>query len=211
MEYLLLLCPWAEMVWFGEPLGYRVDRGSITTLHDWLEGFLTLNHGITKDSKKYMSIIAFTCWHIWKARCNAVFNNKLPFPPQTLQALNGPLTFFWAARSRLPPPLPLLNMPLHPLSHWTSPPSNLLKINVDASWKPGLLGGPNSGFAGIIVRNSASCCLAVHQREIRASNLCSAKASAVLEGYLLALQEGFFKNHHQIRLVGGDLCLQRED
>lgn len=66
-------------------------------------------------------------------------------------------------------------------SHWILLPLNFLKINVDASWESGLLGGPSGRFVGIVARDSDCCCLAVRRRAIRASNVCSAKALAVVE------------------------------
>lgn len=37
IKHALSLCPWVEHVWFGNPLGLRVDKQGVTTLHTWLE------------------------------------------------------------------------------------------------------------------------------------------------------------------------------
>lgn len=34
VEHMLLTCPWVEPVWFGGPLGYKIDRCSVTNIND---------------------------------------------------------------------------------------------------------------------------------------------------------------------------------
>ncbi|KAM2360290.1 hypothetical protein ACFXTH_002702 [Malus domestica] len=36
VEHLLLMCPWVEPVWFRSPLGYKIDRCSVTNINAWL-------------------------------------------------------------------------------------------------------------------------------------------------------------------------------
>ncbi|KAM1825970.1 hypothetical protein ACFX13_025382 [Malus domestica] len=126
-----------------------------------------------------------------KARCNEVFNNITPSPSQTIHAIGVAITSFLAARSRLAPPLLPYKRPPHLPSNWIHTLMNKLKINVDTSWMVGFVGGRTGGFAGIVVRNSEGCCIAINRREVWALSVCSVEASGVLEGCLLALQQGF--------------------
>ncbi|KAK8355972.1 hypothetical protein V6Z12_A05G324000 [Gossypium hirsutum] len=76
VEHTLLLCDWAQCVWYGGALGFKVDCHRITTLDQWLlQVFDVVLKG--KKNKEWMEmIIAFTCWHIWKSRCSKVFKGR---------------------------------------------------------------------------------------------------------------------------------------
>jgi hypothetical protein len=67
-------------VWFGLPLGYKIDIASITTLDDWLL-FLSSMGNIRKcDLGDFFCWIAFSLWNLWKARCEAVYEHDSPNP-----------------------------------------------------------------------------------------------------------------------------------
>lgn len=88
MEHLLLSCPWVEPIWFGGPLNYKVNRASVTTLVAWLYSLIESNLGSKDDILRNLSYVAFTYWHIWKARCTSVFNHKIISPQQILMFIS---------------------------------------------------------------------------------------------------------------------------
>ena len=167
-----------EGVWFGGLLGYRVKRNSITIVYVWFEHLLNGADGSTDGRIQSLVHVAFTCWNIWKSRCNVIFNHKLPSLHQTLQATSCAFTSFLSAQ------VPRLGgncwvITDHAASNtWPPPPGDRVKINVDVSWRA----NGNLGYIGVVVRHSNSRCLVVRRRVIR-----------VLKGCLLAQQHGFTK------------------
>lgn len=74
VEHVLLLCPWTHRVWFGGLLNYRVDPMAVTSLDAWI---LMVSRECSRNSvdKQFLlTVMAFTCWHIWKDRCKTIFN-----------------------------------------------------------------------------------------------------------------------------------------
>ncbi|XP_050387444.1 uncharacterized protein LOC126803741 [Argentina anserina] len=63
IEHCLLLCPWTELVWFGNSLGssQKLDLA----LQEWLDVF---------------ALVCFHLWEIWKEKCSAVSKKILPNP-----------------------------------------------------------------------------------------------------------------------------------
>ena len=41
VEHFLFLCPWAKCTWFGSALGFCFDPQGVTTIDDWLYGYLS--------------------------------------------------------------------------------------------------------------------------------------------------------------------------
>ncbi|OMO59554.1 reverse transcriptase [Corchorus capsularis] len=72
IEHTLLLCDWVLPVWFGV-IGIRVNRDQIRTLDEWLMTVLR-DSGQGKEYQIHLgTAIVVTCWFIWKARCQHVF------------------------------------------------------------------------------------------------------------------------------------------
>lgn len=80
IEHTLLLCPWVGTVWFGSPLGYKVDKASITTLDRWFQGLTDVT-----DTKTILSLVSYYLWAIWKARCNYIYKAIIPSPIHVIQ------------------------------------------------------------------------------------------------------------------------------
>ncbi|BFG41641.1 hypothetical protein CerSpe_279150 [Prunus speciosa] len=109
------------------------------------------------NSRWILSVVAFTCWHIWKARCKFVYNDIPIVPAATRSRACLAVSEFWNVTEK--PVLGSVGMPIqisspHP-SHWLLPISSYVKINTDDSWK--------SGYAitgvGVIIRKIASSCI----------------------------------------------------
>ncbi|XP_050386353.1 uncharacterized protein LOC126802719 [Argentina anserina] len=78
-EHLFLLCSWVATVWFGSPLGLRIDKAMITSFDRWL---YSLSNSFRDARKKdvFLSLCSSICWMIWKARCNYVYKGT-PLSP----------------------------------------------------------------------------------------------------------------------------------
>ncbi|KAM1123094.1 hypothetical protein ACFX19_004613 [Malus domestica] len=126
-----------------------------------------------------MSHLVFSCWFIWRAKCDAIFNEVYPYSFITLRAIATALDSFKMAST------PLRLSAFDRISHsrgmhqsplW-SPPINWIKLNVDAYWKRDSL----CGHIGVIARDSLSGCKAVRNVRVYVSSTTMTKALAVLE------------------------------
>lgn len=101
MEHIFLLCPWVFRVWIGGPLSFQINRSSITTLAEWVYVVVNQNLGCKEDIDQSMMYLVFTCWFIWRARCDAVFNGVKPIPCITNWAIITALESFKLASSSM--------------------------------------------------------------------------------------------------------------
>ncbi|KAM1362746.1 hypothetical protein ACFX2H_027530 [Malus domestica] len=132
-----------------------------------------------------MADLVFTCWFIWKARYDVVFNGVKPSPFRTHQAIIIALESFKHASSSLHLSSTVRNSLLrgmHHLALWSPPLVNWFKVNVDACWNKDSL----YEQIGIVLRDCFSGCRAVKSVWVHASSIGMAEALAVLEGCLLA-------------------------
>ncbi|XP_028957602.2 uncharacterized protein [Malus domestica] len=131
--------------------------------------------------------MAFTCWHIWKAQCKAVFNHQNPSPPQTIHVITCASTTFRKAKELISvQPSPSMENQRRMIP-WSPPPSQMIKVNVDASWKL----KSNEGYLGIVIRDSQGRCKSMERKKVHASNALMAEAKAVLQGCLSARQRNY--------------------
>lgn len=89
IEDLLLLCLWVETIWYGGVLNYKVDKHEITSWAAWLHSIASRQFGSKEDQGFVLSHVAFTCWYIWKERCNFLFNQQAPNPTQVLLSISN--------------------------------------------------------------------------------------------------------------------------
>ncbi|XP_068307382.1 uncharacterized protein [Pyrus communis] len=88
VEHLFLLCPWVKAIWYGGALTYHVNPSDITSWGTWLMAVLQ-NHVLSKnDLMRVLSLIAFSCWHIWKARCRFLYQHEAINPFRVLSAIS---------------------------------------------------------------------------------------------------------------------------
>ncbi|KAB2632571.1 ribonuclease H protein [Pyrus ussuriensis x Pyrus communis] len=106
-------------------------------------------HWQIMNGRKLMSYIAFTCWYIWKTRCNFLFNQQPINPRQVVLAISTSIGAFLDAnqslRTRTIAGTRSLVIPVT----WTPPNLGFIKINVEASWEA----NSSSGFARVVERN----------------------------------------------------------
>ncbi|OMO82979.1 hypothetical protein COLO4_22747 [Corchorus olitorius] len=76
IEHMLLLCSWTRKVWWQGCCGLKICCDRIRTLDQWLMEIFKESARISREPEVLKTHIAFTCWTIWKARCQAVFEHK---------------------------------------------------------------------------------------------------------------------------------------
>ncbi|KAM1593189.1 hypothetical protein ACFX1Z_036582 [Malus domestica] len=133
--HMLLLCPWVVPVWFGGPLGIRINWAGISSFGIWLRRMAEMADR-RSDGSRFLSIIAFSCWQIWKARCSFVFCSKKVDPWHAVHAISLCSTSFWPATFKdvcISRPILHSNSSI---AHWRPPEDPYCKLNVDASWHP---------------------------------------------------------------------------
>ncbi|XP_008240710.1 PREDICTED: uncharacterized protein LOC103339206 [Prunus mume] len=136
VEHLLFLCPWTQAVWFGAPLSYRVNLQGFSTFDKWLLEVLSLKDMGKKEIMNLFSMISFTCWEIWKSRCNFIFKGYLIDPIVTIDRTMRAFREFMGVKTR--PEVSIWVAPPDPLrqtSRWMPPEVNFLKINFDGAWQ----------------------------------------------------------------------------
>ncbi|CAL9006092.1 unnamed protein product [Prunus brigantina] len=135
VEHLLLLCPWVEPVWFGGQLNIKIDKGAITSMDRWLLS-VTNEGDLSVADREWMStIIAYTCWHIWKARCKAVMEYKAPHPLSVIRVIQSSCGDFLEVQRSIYQRRNGAPQAHNPPQRWSPPPCNIIKVNVDASWR----------------------------------------------------------------------------
>ncbi|BFG30815.1 hypothetical protein CerSpe_170890 [Prunus speciosa] len=135
------------------------------------------------NSRWILSVAAFTCWHIWKARCKFVYND-IPIVPAAISSRAClAVSEFWNVTKK--PVLGSVGMPIqtssHP-SHWLPPISSYVKINTDGSWK---YGSAMAGV-GVIIRKIAGSCIGGLTAQVRAQSPLMAEVLALKHGLLRA-------------------------
>ncbi|CAN6701341.1 unnamed protein product [Malus baccata var. baccata] len=163
VEHMLLLCPWVKPVWYGGILNFRMDRAKFTALGTWLLSLINLDLGSTRDKEIILSHFAFTCWHVWNARCNFLFNHGSISPNHVLLAISSPSAAFLEANREVHVGLRVVQVANSPTSHWTPPYTSFVKFNVDASWDP----ATTIGFVGVVARDQDGCFVAVKRLRIK--------------------------------------------
>ncbi|CAN6566565.1 unnamed protein product [Malus baccata var. baccata] len=141
--------------------------------------------GMEEDLARSMRYLIFTCWFIWRARCDAIFNGVKPSPRRSIRTTITALEFFMQASAPL-----LLSSTIQTsrprgtrlLTLWSPPPVNKIKVNVDACWRRDSC----CGKIGIVARDWLSGCREVKSVWMHASSVRMAEALAILEGCLLA-------------------------
>ncbi|KAF7820511.1 reverse transcriptase [Senna tora] len=190
-EHLFLFCKWTEMVWFGSLFCARWNRFEVKRMEEWWSDLLI---GVAKVDDWVASLFACTCWHIWKERCKAVFDNGVVDVSFVIQRSFSAAAEFWSVNGF---DKCVKGNNGCSFKGWLPPSSGVLKVNCDAAFDE------SSGVAGIgvLVRDDKGrlvdgCCI-------------RAKACSMNMAESLALKEALgicLKLHIDTCLIGSD-CL----
>ncbi|CAN6713710.1 unnamed protein product [Malus baccata var. baccata] len=132
----------------------------------------------TSVRNEMLSYVATTCWFIWKARCNFLFNQQPIVPRQIIAVITQSVAAFKEYTQATVCSLPISVNDLGSDVKWSPPCVGFIKINVDASWLRS--GAP--GFLGVVARDDAGRFVAAIRRRVTASSVAVAEALAVLHG-----------------------------
>ncbi|KAB2600004.1 hypothetical protein D8674_010275 [Pyrus ussuriensis x Pyrus communis] len=186
LEHIFLACSWVEPIWFGGALGYKVDRLSLPYWVDWIQAVFSPNFGSSADAVWRRAYIVFTCWCIWKARCDFVFNGVSVNPSKVLAAVSAAVSSFFGAKALDGVRRGGVGRWDSRDARWCAPAFPFVKINVDASWSK----ASKMGFVGVIVRDMESKFVAAARYALKAPSAVAAEASALLHGCQLGADLG---------------------
>ncbi|CAN6587433.1 unnamed protein product [Malus baccata var. baccata] len=181
--HLFLSCPWVLSIWSGGALKYNIQVGSLSTWGAWLLDVFTSNLGSSASKEWVLTYVAFTCWHIWKSRCDFVFNQVHIIPSKIILGIELSVADFLNANSA-PEILRAVDRGLvRQPGRWIPPVSPFVKLNVDASWSR----VSKAGFAAVVARDARGEFIAAVRYPIFASCVAMAEALALLRGCELAV------------------------
>ncbi|KAF7835884.1 reverse transcriptase [Senna tora] len=132
-----------------------VSSLEVTRFDQWAFSFLVSNAEIEVEGKV---IFAYTCWEIWKRRCDAIFKCVSPYPISCAVMVGS-------AASESPPP------------------EKVFKINVDGAFHSTFL----KAGTGYVVRNSLGELWSFGSARVFASNSLMCEALTLKHAILLAL------------------------
>ena len=167
-------------------MGYKMDRLSLPSWSDWIQGVFSPNLCNSEDIMWRQSYIVFTCWCFWKARCDFVFNGVSINPSKVLAAISAAVSSFFGARGMDGARREGVGRRVSPVERWCAPAFPFVKINVDASWSK----ASKKGFVGLIVRDMESKFVAAARHPITAPSAAAVEASALLHGCRLGAELG---------------------
>ena len=131
IEHLFFECCWTKWVWFGCPLGVRIDALHTNNFVAW---WLQITTGTNALSSNDLPLICHILWNIWKQRNEWVFNHFPPDPYIVIQRSVQANNEFWKVNDCIQHLTNLIS-PHQPNVRWVKPPTNFLKINCDGSFK----------------------------------------------------------------------------
>ncbi|KAB2601289.1 hypothetical protein D8674_002294 [Pyrus ussuriensis x Pyrus communis] len=167
-------------------LGYKMDRLSLPSWSDWIQGVFSPNLCNSEDIMWRQSYIVFTCWCIWKARCDFVFKGVPINPLKVLAAVSAMVSSFGGAKAKAGDRGGGDGRRNFQVMRWCAPAYPYVKINVDASWSK----ASKMGFVGLIVRDMESKFVAAARHPITAPSAAAAEAYALLQGCMLGAELG---------------------
>ncbi|KAM1068266.1 hypothetical protein ACFX2A_000247 [Malus domestica] len=134
---------------------FGVNRDSISTFVDWICRIGSADFRSKQERSRAFSLVALSCWHIWKSRWKVVFDHCLLSPTITIVVIKNEFDCFSVVTNCtfLPPPprAPMLNR----CPPWSPPLSGVVKVNVDASW----MMGEDRGFVGVVIPDAQVRCV----------------------------------------------------
>ncbi|KAB2630796.1 hypothetical protein D8674_008315 [Pyrus ussuriensis x Pyrus communis] len=178
IEHIFLSCSWVEPIWFGGALGYKLDRLSLPSWLEWIQKVFSPNLCNFGDTMWRQSYIVFTCWCIWKARCDLVFKGMSVNPLKVLADVSAAMSSFFGAKAMAGVRGGGDGRRGTQVARWCAPASPFVKINVDASWSK----ASKMGFVGLIARDMERKFVAAARYAISAPSATATEAYALLHG-----------------------------
>ncbi|KAM0997716.1 hypothetical protein ACFX2I_007556 [Malus domestica] len=142
----------------GVPLAFGLIAISLPLLLLGLFGLRVLNLGASRKGRGLFPLLRFLAGRFGNL---VTLCTTLPYPPRT------------DVQNRRP--------------HWSPPPCDGVKVNVDASWRQGEVWG----FVGVVIRDAQARYVEVCKLEVAAPSVLMAEALAIREGCAIARLRNF--------------------
>ncbi|KAK4255381.1 hypothetical protein QN277_008388 [Acacia crassicarpa] len=184
-EHLFFHCAWTRCVWFGCPLGGRVDFAKITNFRSWWIQIL----GMTSFSSYDLSLISWLLWLIWKQRNEKVFNSIEPNPLVVIELANKNVADFMDATDVRQFDVVLADNTCFRNHCWVPPGNDSVKINCDGAFKED--GG--GAAIGLVCRNHFGTFKWGFVSKVKSISAFMTEALALKRALLIAMDIGLDK------------------
>ncbi|KAL4332119.1 hypothetical protein GQ457_07G022500 [Hibiscus cannabinus] len=182
LEHILFFCPFAQAVWKASRISYCPDRIGFPGFSSWW--FKLCKLAFKGNFGDGLNLLAYLCWHIWKARNAFTFSGIISDPVETWLCAEASFLEFANSVYKTKEN----NVKDHvPTPQWTPPPLGSIKINCDASFDV----GSSLASAAAILRDNKGHLIGGISKCFRASSAGMAEAIALRLGMTQALKEGF--------------------
>jgi ribonuclease HI len=176
IDHIFKDCEWSRRVWFASQLSINFNYQSNKNFRDWLHEMFA------KAKSETIETISSLCYHIWKARNMLVFQQKDAPVTLIIEHANSNLADYKKHLNKGPQRTSTNNPNRRNELNWTPPPTNTLKINVDAHCN-----GDGRWGLGWIVRGMDGYCLGAATCVVKARTATEAEARG-LEAVLRSIQ-----------------------
>ena len=185
IEHLFFECYWTKWVWFGCPLGVRINVLQIKNFMAW---WLQTTKGTDALPSKELALICHILWQIWKQRNEWVFNHLPPDPYVVIQRSVLANNEFWKVIDRLHQPTdPAIRTDIN--VRWQKPPATFLKINCDGSFRDHM----TEAGVGVICRDTHGYFKWGFVDKVKSLSAFMTEALALKRALLLAIDLGHDK------------------
>ncbi|KAF7831610.1 reverse transcriptase [Senna tora] len=157
----------------------------VKRVEDW---WCELLLGKDKVDSWIASLFAYTCWHIWKQRCNLVFENEEVDSSVVIQESFSTDAEHWTVNSFLKARCDV-DRGSGVVNRWVPPSGDMLKINCDASFDGTL---KSAGLGVIIIDDYGMIlngrCISTKACSVSVAEALTVKDALSMKGFELGLQ-----------------------
>ena len=183
-SHLFFKCPAAKVLWFAACWGFRSKDVQVTQPWDIIKIILEPPESSCQAHDQWMVSLkmALTLEEIWYIH-NTIIHQKGPFD---IQASIGRIGEKFKEYSRVFS-LPQNSLMAQPKIRWSPPPTNFVKLNVDAAI------AQNSSAIAVVARNEQGAVLMARSKMLPKRSPITAEAEAILWALHLAKGENWRK------------------
>ncbi|KAK4278800.1 hypothetical protein QN277_016598 [Acacia crassicarpa] len=182
IEHVFFHCPWTRSVWFGCPLGARMDVARISNFNVW---WISLVESRLL-SKFDLALICWLLWYIWKARNELTFEHRQPNPGHVIDLARKSNLEFWAKGAKGVKDLIGSRGCDSPGTTWSPLAPGCLKINCDGAFSS----QEQDAAIGVICRDFIGSFIWGFVDKVKSISAFMTEALALKRALLLALDLG---------------------
>ncbi|CAL8137223.1 unnamed protein product [Prunus armeniaca] len=133
-----------------------------------------------------MTSVGYMCWYIWKMRCKMAIESHPLSPMAVIYESQAACRSYLNAQALKNATRRSPVLVAQPPQFWSPPANGVVKINVDASWKPEL----HLAGIGVVLRDSSGAFPVGLACSVEAECTIEAETLAIMEGCNFAIQQG---------------------